>query len=88
MKNKKYTFLGTNSKGMNAFFVRNDKLHYISKFIKNKKIHKSTIKEGREKSGKLNFKSLSENLKLIRNMSVIDTKIMKKKKLSSYKELF
>lgn len=88
MKTKKYTFLGTNSKGMNAFFVRNDKLRYVNKFIKDKKIHKPLIREGREKSGKLNLKSLSENLKLIRNMSVIDTKIMKKKKLSTYKELF
>ena len=88
MKTKKYSFLGTNSKGMNAFFVRNDKLHYVNKFIRNKKIHKSLIREGRKKNGKLNLKSLSENLKLIKNMSIIDTKTMSKKKLGTYKELF
>ena len=88
MKTKKYSFLGTNSKGMNAFFVRNDKLHYVNKFIRNKKIHKSLIREGRKKNGKLNLKSLSENLKLIKNMSIIDTKTMSKKKLGTYKEFF
>ena len=88
MKTKKYSFLGTNSKGMNAFFARNDKLHYVNKFIRNKKIHKSLIREGRKKNGKLNLKSLSENLKLIKNMSIIDTKTMSKKKLGTYKEFF
>ena len=88
MKKKGYTFLGTNSKGMNAFFVKNEKLGFINDKIKDKKIFISSLREGRGENLKLNFKSMNENLKQIENMEVFDLQKKIKVKLSSFDKLY
>ncbi len=88
MKNKGYIFLGTNSEGMNAFFVNKRKYIYLKNKIKNKKIFFPIIKEGRNKNFKLNFKKFFENLKLIKDKKVFDIKKNKILKISEIKNLY
>ncbi|MDC0417209.1 hypothetical protein OAL74_02035 [Candidatus Pelagibacter sp.] len=88
MDKKHYTFLGSNSKGMNAFFIRNDLIENFRISIRNKKIFKPTIREARDEKGRLNFKTVSENFELIKNLDVIDLTDYSKKKLSDFKKIF
>lgn len=88
MKKKGYLFLGTNTQGMNAFFVNKKKFKYLKNKIKNKKIFFPTLKEGRLKNTKLNHKSLYENLHLIKDKKVIDIRKNKLFKLSEIKDLY
>jgi len=88
MKKKGYIFLGTNSEGMNAFFVNKKKFSYLRKKIRKTKIFFPTIKEGRNKDLKLNFKKFFENLHLIKNQEVFDIKKKKNIKLSEIHNLY
>mgnify|MGYP003956322547 CR=1 FL=1 len=88
MKKKNYSFLGTNSKGMNAFFVNNEKFEYLDKNIKDKKIFPPTIRESRDSNNKLSYNTFAENINLIKDMEVVDLDQNSIKKISSYKNLF
>ena len=88
MKKNDYTFLGSNSKGMNAFFIRNDKFVNFKDSVKVKKIFEPVIKEARDKNGKMNFKTIDKNFDLIKNLEVVDLKDNSKKKLSDFKKIF
>tara|TARA_Y100000590_G_scaffold216695_1_gene245463 strand:- start:605 stop:1564 length:960 start_codon:yes stop_codon:yes gene_type:complete len=88
MKKKKYTFLGSNSKGMNAFFVKDENIKYLDDKIIHKKIFAPILREGRDKNTKLNYRTVFENLNEIKNMEIFDLEENTNKKLSSYKNLF
>ena len=88
MEKKNYVFLGTNSQGMNAFFINRDKFNYLEGKISHTKIFPPMIREGRNTDGKLNFKSLNENFKFISDFEVYDIDNKKNKKLSNYENLY
>ena len=88
MKKKNYIFLGTNTQGMNAFFINKRKLKYVEHKIKEKKIFFPMTREGREKDGKLNYKTIFENLKLIENEQIYDIRKKEIKKISDFKNLY
>ena len=88
MKQKNYIFLGTNSEGMNAFFVHKTKYPFFQNKIKNKKIFFPILREARNKKSKLNFKKFYENLHLIKNEKVFDIKKKELIKISEIQNLY
>lgn len=73
---KGYSFIGCNSAGNNAYFVRNDKLNEKIKpvglmegFVESK------YRESRDKKGKLTYLSKEEGKKLLKGMMVFNTNI-------------
>lgn len=88
MKEKNYDFLGSNSQGMNAFFINKKKNKYFEKKIKERKIFFPIIREGRDKSGNLNHNNLIQNLKLIQDEEVYDLKNKKLRKISDFGNLY
>lgn len=81
-KHKGYDFIGTNSAGNNAYFIRKD----YSKFFSVKSCQagytESRYRESRDKNGNLSYLSGKERLRAIKNMTVIDVITNKKIKLS------
>ena len=70
---KGYDFIGCNSAGNNAYFIRKDKM--------NNKVHKKSIEDGfvrskyresRDKSGNLTFLSHDERIDILRGLPVYD----------------
>ena len=88
MKKKDYEFIGTNTQGMNAFFVSKKNFKYFENKIREKKIHFPLTKEGRDENGKLNYKKFYENIKLIENEKILDLKNEQIKKISDLKNLY
>ena len=63
---KGYTFLGTNSNGCNAFFVRNDQAHRIH--IKDAKAYPAKFREARNRDGKLTYANRAMQRALIAHL--------------------
>ena len=81
LKKRNYFFIGTNSAGNNAFFVKQNIWKKINKLITDKKIFESKFRESRNSNGKLTFLNKKKSLQLIKNKIVIDLKNNKKRKL-------
>ena len=81
LKKRNYFFIGTNSAGNNAFFVKQNIWKKINKLITDKKIFESKFRESRNSNGKLTFLNKKKSLQLIKNKTVIDLKNNKKRKL-------
>ena len=81
LKKRNYFFIGTNSAGNNAFFVKQNIWKKINKLITDKKIFESKFRESRNSNGKLIFLNKKKSLQLIKNKTVIDLKNDKKRKL-------
>ena len=88
MNRKNYYFLGTNSQGMNAFFINNRNIDFIKDKVDEKKIFFPIIKEGRDLNGNLNFNQFFENLDLIKNEEVFDIQSKKMKKILDFGILY
>ncbi|HEY0176812.1 MAG TPA: hypothetical protein VGC08_10565 [Pedobacter sp.] len=71
---KGYTFIGCNSNGNNAYFIRNDKLKGIIPVEIDKGYVVSQFRESRDKDGNLNYLSGDDRLKEIRGMEVFNTR--------------
>ncbi len=68
---KGYSFIGCNSAGNNAYFVRNDKLNETVREIPLEKgFVLSMFRESRDKQGRLSYLSGSDRLEAIRGMPV------------------
>lgn len=70
---KGYSFVGCNSHGNNAYFVRNDKLKGLEKVDVQKSFVNSEFRESRDENGKLTFVSGDERIKLIKGLPVYNT---------------
>ncbi len=81
LKKRNYFFIGTNSAGNNAFFVKKNIWKKVNKLITDKKIFDSKFRESRNFNGKLTFLNKKKSLQLIKNKIVIDLKNNKKTKL-------
>ena len=81
LKKRNYFFIGTNSAGNNAFFVKKNIWKKAKKVITDKKIFESKYRESRNSEGKLTFLNKKKSLEIIKNKIVIDLKNNKKRKL-------
>jgi hypothetical protein len=87
-KRKGYRFLGSNSSGTNAFFVRED---YASRFdaaLRANVAYPSSIRESRDSAGQLSFARGPERPKLIANLPLINTETGETKTLASFGQLY
>lgn len=85
---KGYRFLGTNSEGVNAFFVRQD---YASKFeslLANPTAQPSRFRQSRDQSGQLSFRRGLERSHLIRELPVVNTETLEKQNLGTVQPLY
>jgi len=84
LKKKNYIFIGTNSNGVNAFFVKKDKFRYIKKKISKIKSYNSKLRESKDKFGSKTFISGEKRIKKIDNINVLN---IKKNKMVKIKDL-
>ena len=82
LRKKNYIFLGTNSAGNNAFFIKKKFSKNIGNSILYKKKFISQFRESRNKSNKLTYLKKTYSLKLIKNKLIFDFKRKKIKKIS------
>lgn len=71
-KQKGYDFVGSNSAGSNAFFVRSDLHHGLKVLSAEEGYIPSGVRESRDESGKLNFLSRENQLDCIREKPLYD----------------
>lgn len=85
---KNYKFIGTNSNGVNAFFVKNKYFKIISKKIKKKIGFVSLIRESRNKIGNKTHVSDEKRISIIKNKSIHNIKNNKNIKIKSLKKYY
>lgn len=71
---KGYSFIGSNSAGNNAYFVRNDLLGTVNVLSVREGFVASKFREHRDKNGQLTFLSGQEAIKKITNLTVYNTR--------------
>ena len=80
-KEKGYSFVGSNSAGNNAYFIRNDKLKEIKPITSAEGYFASKFREHRNQQGQLTFQPGLEAIKQIRGMLVFNTRLNKTEEL-------
>jgi hypothetical protein len=79
---KGYSFIGCNSSGINAYFVRNDKLNDSVREISLENGYVlSTLRDSRDKEGRLTYLTGSDRLEVIRGMPVYNLETGRTEKL-------
>lgn len=81
---KGYVFVGCNSSGNNAYFVKQDKIGRIRPCTVQEGYVESRFRDSRDTDGSLTFVARGERLKLIEDMPVYD---LEKKRLAKIKDL-
>jgi hypothetical protein len=87
-KQKGYTFVGTNSTGVNAFFIRNDLAPHILDRISNILLFNSQHREARDEQGKLIYLGGSDRYKLIEDLPLVDLEKNIHTQLRKYKDFY
>ena len=85
---KGYAFVGTNSNGCNAFFVRNDRAADVRKSIREVRSFPSTFRESRDTLGQLTFARGESRVDVIRHLPVFDFDANAMKPLADLGELY
>ena len=88
LDDKGYTFLGTASSGINAFFVQNEFESYFSKNIEENKIFPSIGRDSLDVNGKLTYKNLLNSLNVVNELEVFDFNENRTKKIKDYEKLY
>jgi hypothetical protein len=73
-KEKGYTFIGCNSNGNNAYFVRNDKIKGLKPLSAEEGYVQSQFRESRDEQGRLTYISGDDRLNAISGMDIFNTK--------------
>lgn len=73
-KEKKYSFVGCNSAGNNAYFILNDKLGTIKPLLPSEGFEVSKFKESRDKNGILTYLTGKLREDKIKNLEVFNTR--------------
>lgn len=81
-KEKGYTFIGSNSNGNNAYFVRNDKMKELKPISITEGYVRSQFRESRDLEGKLTYINGEDRLKEINGMEVFNTRTQNIEKIS------
>jgi hypothetical protein len=84
---KGYTFVGTNSNGCNAFFVRNDRAPAVINSLEIISSCGSRIRDSRDMSGRLTHTRGKNRIDLIRDMPVFDLDSGRELPLANFDEL-
>jgi len=71
---KGYCFIGSNSAGNNAYFIRKDKIGNLKPISAKDGYVDSQIRDSRDENGNLNYKTGSDRLAAIKGMPVINVK--------------
>jgi hypothetical protein len=71
-RKKGYEFIGSNSAGNNAYFIKKNKIKDVKPLSLDKGYVESKIRESRDEKGQLNFISGRNRIKIIQNMDVVD----------------
>lgn len=71
-KQKGYVFVGSNTAGVNAFFVREDFSSKVQILDYQTGYVKSRFRESRDENGELTYVSGNDRIKLIQNLEVVD----------------
>ena len=71
---KGYSFIGCNSNGNNAYFVRNDKMSGLKKLSCEEGFVMSKFRESRSKDGQLTYLSGEERIKALSGMKIYNTR--------------
>ena len=87
-KRKGYTFLGTNSAGVNAFFVRDDYAARFEAAIQNTAVFPSRLRESMDETRRLSFRSGSARADLIEHLPVVNTETQERHTLRDLKPLY
>lgn len=87
-KSKGYIFVGTNSAGCNAFFVRNDFASAVTDSITEIRAFPSSFREARDQSGQLTLASGNERLACILQLPVYDFSTQSVKRLEEMGNLY
>jgi hypothetical protein len=85
---KGYRFVGTNSNGANAFFVRADMASPVLERLGEVRGYPSRFREARSPDGALLFARGQERLELIRGLGVYDFTRASLTRLRSYESLY
>jgi hypothetical protein len=78
---KGYYFIGSNSTGNNAYFVRKDKIQDIKPFDAKSGYVLSKFRESRDKNGNLTYISGADRLKTLHGMEVYNTRTKQLEKI-------
>ena len=78
---KGYAFVGSNSAGCNAFFVRKDKAVGLKIFTSQEGYVESKFRDSRNEKGRLNFISGKDRVNEIRDMDLFDVRNNKTMKI-------
>jgi hypothetical protein len=87
-KRKGYQFVGTNSEGVNAFFVREDYALCFDALIENPAAQPSRIRESRNADGLPSFARGLDRVALIQDLPVINTETQEELALKSINPLY
>lgn len=85
---KGYSFVGTNSNGCNAFFVRNDRAQEVLGALEGISSCGSRFRESRDMSGRLTFMRGKGRVDTIRKMPVYDLVLQQELPLAELGELY
>ncbi len=88
LKSRGYFFLGTGSRGVNAFFVKDHFKSFFEDNIKEIKIFPSKARESLNQKGKMTYGNILNELNKISDLEVFDFDENKIKKISEYSELY
>ena len=81
---KGYSFVGSNTNGNNAYFVRNDKLGPLKKLNPDETYVPCNFRQNRDASGKLTFTADTEAIYQAKDKEVIDVITGEKAPLAKY----
>ena len=81
---KGYEFIGTNSNGVNAYFIKKNHYKFIKSKIKHRGIFTSKTRESRDRNYNKTFLKDDKRLKKIKNVKVYD---IEKNKLIKIKDI-
>lgn len=82
-KEKGYSFIGSNSYGNNAYFVRNDKLGKLTPVDLKQGYRESFARQNKDENGNFTYKTDSEVLMSLKHLSVYNTQTNKTESLNS-----
>ena len=87
-KEKGYTFVGTNTNGVNAFFIRNDFASKITPLLSSVSAYPSMFREARGKDGKLTLIGGLERSKIIKDCQFFNLKTRENIKIEKLGKMY
>ena len=69
-KVKKYSFIGCNSSGLNAYFVKNEKLNGLTIKDINKDFVKSKFRQARDVNNNIDFSNYKKSQEILKGLPV------------------